>query len=604
MFKRLLESSQAFRKSIWDMWNRFPIISVLTVVGTVCAYMIVANDYSTGNIDVFEKIIMLIALGVPYLVTATLICEQQDLGRVRSLLIQIVGVLLLAIYYLFLPTAFSDIGFIHGARVALSTLIGYILLFSVPLYKRTSNDLWVYGGSIVRRAALAILFTITVWVGLVLAIMATHYLFELSWNLELLFSKIWIIDVGIIGTWIILGGFPKVNQLPENILQLTRALRWLLQFVLVPLVSIFFLILYAYLIMIVATWNWPKGGVAQWILGFSFVGMVLFIVSFTLSQTDEYKWLRTFFKLFFALLIPMTVVLFMAVGIRIQAYGLTEQRYMIVVGGVWLLCTAVYYLFTKTKALHAIPYSVALVFIVATGAPIINMFSLSAHSQATRLKTILESNNMMVRGFVVTSTSTPQTLTFENKNDINSILEYLTNREELSVIAPWFKNIDTSASEWSQQAEMANQLGVSYYNSNSNVGKNSTYFSYSQPYKDIVEVAGYDSILNNLNIYPGDLRRAVTMSNGSVITMIFENQKLLITPSNEKETLVFDMNAKAKELFAVYKEQGAVTPEEMNMVVENPRWRVKFAVRAISGFIQEKDTSISSISGILLFKKK
>ena len=86
--------------------------------------------------------------------------------------------------------------------------------------------------------------------------------------------------------------------------------------------------------------------------------------------------------------------------------------------------------------------------------------------------------------------------------------------------------------------------------------------------------------------------------------MIFENQKLLITPSNEKETLVFDMNAKAKELFAVYKEQGAVTPEEMNMVVENPRWRVKFAVRAISGFIQEKDTSISSISGILLFKKK
>ena len=46
-------------------------------------------------------------------------------------------------------------------------------------------------------------------------------------------------------------------------------------------------------------------------------------------------------------ILPLIVMMFISIGIRINAYGLTENRYYVVALGIWAFLVMIYFAFGK-----------------------------------------------------------------------------------------------------------------------------------------------------------------------------------------------------------------------------------------------------------------
>jgi hypothetical protein len=96
----------------------------------------------------------------------------------------------------------------------------------------------------------------------------------------------------------------------------------------------------------------------------------------------------------------MVVVLFLAIGLRIQQYGVTEQRYIVVLFGIWLVLMALYYLFSKKKNLKVMMWTMFVaIFLTIFGGPL-SAIGVSVNSQMWRLEEMLTENGILVDGKV------------------------------------------------------------------------------------------------------------------------------------------------------------------------------------------------------------
>jgi len=55
-----------------------------------------------------------------------------------------------------------------------------------------------------------------------------------------------------------------------------------------------------------------------------------------LIHRGEESWINRFSRWFYFAEIPLVVVLLLAIGRRVQEYGMTENRYFVVLLGLWL----------------------------------------------------------------------------------------------------------------------------------------------------------------------------------------------------------------------------------------------------------------------------
>lgn len=124
---------------------------------------------------------------------------------------------------------------------------------------------------------------------------------------------------------------------------LPRAFGFLGQFVLVPLLLIYGLILLAYTAQIAVTQKLPEGLIGWMVLGFVVIGAATWLVLHPpfMRSRALVRLFRTWW--FWLTLIPLALF-FVAVWIRVDAYGLTDERMLLAAGGVWAAVLAVIYL--------------------------------------------------------------------------------------------------------------------------------------------------------------------------------------------------------------------------------------------------------------------
>ena len=86
-------------------------------------------------------------------------------------------------------------------------------------------------------------------------------------------------------------------------------------------------------------------------------------------------------------------MMFVSMGIRINAYGITENRYFAFVVRIWVLGIMIYFSLKKRLTNIVIPISLSIVIFLSIFGPL-SSFSVSKFSQNNRLKNILERNEM------------------------------------------------------------------------------------------------------------------------------------------------------------------------------------------------------------------
>ena len=80
---------------------------------------------------------------------------------------------------------------------------------------------------------------------------------------------------------------------------------------------------------------------------------------------------------------------FIAIFKRIHEYGITENRFFIILLGVWIAFNAGFIIFTKYKMIRIVPISLALIAVLSINGPW-NVFKISKGQQLHRFETILK----------------------------------------------------------------------------------------------------------------------------------------------------------------------------------------------------------------------
>ncbi len=263
-----------------------------------------------------------------------------------------------------------------------------------------------------------------------------------------------------------------------------RAAAALVKFVLVPLLLVYTAILYAYAVKIVLAWELPKGTLGGMVVGYLLVGAATLLVGYPVRETGG-PLVRFFWRYWVWLAALPVVLLFIAVGRRLADYGVTEQRYLMVLIGVWaLMLASLRILRGGNFDLRLVPGVLALLLLAASFGPG-GAIGFSVRSQKVELASLLTEKGMLVDGKIVPrGENAPENPLGTDAWRARSIEWFLNTHRSLYLLAPWFegspndpfasgKMPEETARELllalGLRADVANSSGVVYFTHYSDV---------------------------------------------------------------------------------------------------------------------------------------
>ena len=258
----------------------------------------------------------------------------------------------------------------------------------------------------------------------------------------------------------------------ENDTQYPVVLKFFTQFILIPLLLLYVVILYFYAAKILISWELPQGWVSYLILAYALLGILALLLVHPLRNDSARSWVRIFSTAFYYSLIPLIILLFTAIFTRILEYGYTEPRYYVLLLAVWLLTIQLYFIFYKKTTIKFIPMSLFGFGIFALVFPFLNSFSVAIRSQKNQLENILVSNNLLKEGTINFDKEISDTtirsivdkyefLSIRNQQDyLNGFLpDTLVNKERYGkriYIGSYFNNISAVETENNRYLNITN----------------------------------------------------------------------------------------------------------------------------------------------------
>ncbi|MDW8288936.1 MAG: DUF4153 domain-containing protein, partial [Flammeovirgaceae bacterium] len=234
-------------ESLWleatSTLRRFPIVLFLTILTTILAIALSEVTDNANEHWALTRLVMSSALATLFCLSVALMTEKYRWGYGKGLLYQLLAIALTAIYYWFDTEVENNTTLI---RFALLLIFVHLWVAIAPyIMPENNNGFWQYNQRLFIRFLISLLYTGVLYVGLALAIQAIKTLFNADIN-DRIFSRLFIFLIGIFNTWFFLAGIPRDFEALEKDESYPKGLKLFTQYVLLPLVVIYFVILYAY----------------------------------------------------------------------------------------------------------------------------------------------------------------------------------------------------------------------------------------------------------------------------------------------------------------------------------------------------------------------
>ncbi len=402
--------------------KRFP--GTIALAASVVSVLIYVNhmhsELSNETLETLQRTAMILALGIPVSLCIKTLFErvpaQNTLPRVLAYIGAAAG---LVFYYLYL---LQDFEMVTVTRyIALSFALYLAFTFIPYFYRRENYELYVI--KLFTSFFITFLYSAVLFLGLAAMLFTVDTLFVLKLS-EKLYFDIWLIAAGVFAPTYFLADIPRHREeVPPE--YYPRVLIALLLYIVMPLIIAYSAILYVYFAKIVITRQWPDGMVSHLVLWYSFISILVLFFVYQLRRPN--KWVGVFVSYFPKLVIPLLAMMFVSMGIRIKAYGITENRYFVLAAGLWVTAGYVYHILRKDVRNIFLPVSLALVAVLAVTGPW-SAYNVSRLSQNIRFERILEKYQMIDNGGIVKAA---RGLADEDKREISAIIRYFNSYHSL-----------------------------------------------------------------------------------------------------------------------------------------------------------------------------
>jgi hypothetical protein len=546
---------------------------------------------------------MAASIGIPLLFALAVFSESYNHSRKTKILIQISGIILLAVFYFSMS---REENFYDASRYMMYFTAAHLLV-SFSMFKRDEGkcpflNFWDFNLKLFLRILISAFYSLVLFAGLAIALVSFDKLFNMDIKEER-YLQLFFLIMGIFNTWFFLSGVPKKE---DEITPYPNAIKVFAQYVAIPIVVVYLLILYLYTFKIVITWQLPVGWVSNLILGFSITGFFSLLLVHPLKNSAGNKWISSFGKVFYFILIPLIILLYIAILRRISEYGVTENRYYIFVAALWLSGITIYFIFSKAKNIKIIPISLFIVILLASFGPW-GAFSVSLNNQLGRFKEILTKNNLFNNEKIVKS---EKEIDSEDSDNIFSILSFLELRKQYSKIQPWFDiSLDSLAKEdnnnrfvFNSETAVMENMGLKYNPNKIKVFDDN--YSYRSKSLTRINVSGYDYVYYYKSHESYDTASSISYFDNDVFKLRNDTASKLISifySNDSGKTFTDTIQISTTEIFEKLKVNTSA--EYFYMDKQGKFFKLRMYVTYFEGVIEENIFRPDIFNCVFLFAK-
>lgn len=567
---------------------RFPLVMLCAVTGTLSMITLIDNPVN-GEIEL-TKITMLSMLGLVAFVVHKLWVEFYNIKPALAWATAFVVVMLLVVYYYCL-----------GASINEGEVLQYIVLNAVLhlmvsviwfIKHKPIDDFWSFNKNLFLRVFQCTIYCGTLIAGLNFALLAVDTLFKANIDGET-YAQLAFVVLGIFNTLFFLAGVPQLNNITTK-LEYPKGLKNFTQFVLVPLVLLYMGILLVYESKILIEFSLPKGWVSTLVLVFSVLGILSLLLVYPLRNEDENKWIKQLWKWFFWLVIPLLGLLYWAILYRINLYGITTERYYVLLLAIWLTIITAYSLLKPNYHIRLIPISLAIVGLFSLYGPQ-SALAVSKYSQTNRLKNLLAIHHT-------------KQLSFDERKELSSVASFLfDNYDKTNLQAQFPKAFNNSLAD--------DSLTVTDILKSENI----TYINRYQTIDDEYETEYFSSNLKHNELYPKpdfDYMWLFNNDDTSAVTVLVKNNPQLksVSVKNEQHQLLVLIDgerivlplANTLQYLAKNTELSEHSSANFTLEGETNRYKLSYIIHSISGntSANSDSTELTDIDGIFYLKVK
>lgn len=522
-------------KKIWgktdDIIIRYPMVLTMALIAAISSVVAIEIDHQSNQFLV-TKMAFAGCLGISVMFGIKML--SQRIGK--FFLLELLGTIFVLWFYFYLPKSEKELTEIHAFVIFPLVILSHLFVsFSGFINKKPEINFWQYNKNLFINIFLTAIFTGVLIIGVELAILAVDKLFDFNFNTTV-YPKT-ILFLGILGSAFIFLIFNDKGLFElEKDGNYPQILKFFTQFVLIPLLLIYSVILYFYAGKILLNWELPRGWVSYLILIYSVVGILALLLVHPLKEDSAKSWVRIFSKIFYYTLLPLLVLLFIAIFTRILEYGYTEPRYFVLLLAIWLTTVVLYFVFFKKTTIKFIPISLFVFGVFALIFPYFNAFSLSKRSQKTELQNILIQNNLLVNGKI----NFEKTVQDSIAKEVAEKFEFLNKRKENAYLLNFLikkDQKDFGFGKYIGYASVRNQFKKIIYNKEPNLGEKYTRLSIRTRNFNY-NIIGYQQLFKVFNYnnqdfeYDGNTFNLNGFNNG--LTLYFNQESIDLSPEIEK----------------------------------------------------------------------
>jgi hypothetical protein len=363
-------------------WERAPVeVSTALLLAAAWSYSVEAGG------DVMRDWLELAVAGVLVMAFAWTGTLLHALGAVTHRIrwiITLAGTGAVALYWLLvLDFRLAT----EGWRAVMLIAAAVLCVAALPwLARRSIDEMRAVSGRFLLRVIGGALYCAALFAGLALAVGAVNTLFELNLDSEI-YAHVFGWIAFALGPWIVFGGVREYATPADS--AVAPVVHRMAAFLVPPLVAIYFLILYAYMVRIGVTGEVPKNLVSPMVFAAGvLVGLALLLFDPRERSTIADWLLRVAVPLF----VPLSALGAWTILMRVGQYGWTEFRLLrlllVLAFGVMAVAGSVQLMRRRRLSLHVVLLGLAGLLLLSAVGPW-SVHAVSRRSQEARLATSL-----------------------------------------------------------------------------------------------------------------------------------------------------------------------------------------------------------------------
>lgn len=512
-------------------------------------WIIYSSTYeSSSAYDQLLKVILMLAIALPYTAVIKLLTEYYLKGNLFRILGDSIVLISVIIGSIFLPDKLAEREIL---LIVILIALGYLGFIIMPyLLKRISFPIYVL--KIATTFFITILYSLVLYLGTISIVFALEQLFDLNISYTL-YTDIWIFIAGFFSVTFFLGNVPAKDAL-FDLTNYTKIYRYLFTIIIIPLLGIFTVILYAYFVKILIGGELPKGVIASLVLWYGLISsVILFFVQPLLESNLIARWFRRLYP--FALMIPVGMM-FYSLYLRISQYGITPPRYYSVLAGIWILGTLVYTIAHKKFIPQMLVlYGMILLFISAVGP--LDAYKMTMRDQSSRFTKLLTTVDMLDEDGMIQPNSS---LSEDEQKEVLSYIHYAEDIECLTLLKPVPKHYSYKTTK--EILGFEDDFSYDY----DNTSREYYYYSYYFDASSIIDITGYDRMTCLRNDDNAPSQYSSSIDNTTNTLSIYQDDVLLID---------VDLKEWESKLEKYKQSDKSIATQDAYLVAENEQVRIK-----------------------------